>query len=116
MRVEAKRTVNGQTSREYRYYLSSLPADDPRGLLGYTRGHWGVENKLHWCLDISFGDDDRRIRKGHGAENFARLSRIALNLLKAQTKHKVGIKTKRLCCGWNDKYLFRVLTRQDQGL
>ena len=116
IRVESKRTVNGQTSCEYRYYISSLPADDPAHLLEYIRGHWSVENSLHWCLDISFADDDRRIRKGYGAENFARLSRIALNLLKAQTKHKVGIKTKRLCCGWSHDYLFRVLTQTDQGI
>lgn len=116
IRVQAKRTVNGQTSEEYRYYISSLSADDPQRLLAYIRGHWGVENSLHWCLDISFADDERRIRKGHGAENFARLSRIALNLLKAQTRHKVGIKTKRLCCGWSHDYLLRVLTRTDQGL
>jgi predicted transposase YbfD/YdcC len=116
IRVEAERTVDGQTSREVRYYISSLPADDPGKLLGYIRGHWSVENKLHWCLDVSFADDDRRIREGHGAENYARLSRIALNLLKAQTRHKVGIKTKRLCCGWSHDYLYRVLTRNDQGL
>ena len=116
IRVQATRTVDGETSCEYRYYISSLPADDPKQLLGYIRGHWSVENNLHWCLDVSFGDDDRRIRKGHGAENFARLSRIALNLLKAQTQHKVGLKTKRLCCGWKQDYLFRVLTRKDQGL
>ena len=116
IRVEARRTVNGKTSCEYRYYISSLSAEDPERLLAYIRGHWSVENNLHWCLDISFADDERRIRKGHGAENYARLSRIALNLLKAQTKHKVGIKTKRLCCGWNHNYLFRVLTQDDQGL
>ena len=116
IRVEAKRTVNGETSCETRYYIASLSADDPAGLLGRIRGHWSVENNLHWCLDISFADDDRRIRKGHGAENFARLSRIALNLLKAQTKHKVGLKTKRLCCGWNHDYLLRVLTQDDQGI
>ena len=116
IRIESKRTVNGETSCEYRYYISSLPADEPSRLLEYIRGHWSVENSLHWCLAISFADDDRRIRKGHGAENFARLSRIALNLLKAQTKHKVGIKTKRLCCGWNHNYLFRVLTQNDQGI
>lgn len=115
IRIERKRTVNGETSCEYHYYISSLPADNPGRLLEYIRGHWSVENNLHWCLDISFADDDRRIRKGHGAENYARLSRIALNLLKAQTKHKVGIKTKRLCCGWSHEYLFRVLTQNDQG-
>ena len=116
LRVEAKRTVDGQTSCEYHYYISSLPADDPKRLLGYIRGHWSVENNLHWCLDISFADDERRIRNGHGAENFARLSRIALNLLKAQTRHKVGLKTKRLCCGWSHEYLYRVITREDQGI
>ncbi len=116
IRMESKRTVNGETSCEYRYYITSLPADAPEQLLEYIRGHWSVENCLHWCLDISFADDERRIRKGHGAENFARLSRIALNLLKAQTKHKVGIKTKRLCCGWSHDYLFRVLTNEDKGI
>jgi predicted transposase YbfD/YdcC/predicted DNA-binding protein (UPF0251 family) len=110
IRVEARRTIEGETSCEYRYYISSLPADDPQRLLGYIRGHWGVENNLHWCLDISFADDDRRIRTGHGAENFARLSRIALNLLKAQRKHKVGLKTKRLRAGWDNDYLLEVLT------
>lgn len=116
IRVEARRTVGGATSSEYRYYISSLPADDASRLLGYIRGHWGVENNLHWCLDLSFREDDRRIRQGHAAENFSRLGRLALNLLKFQTRHKVGIKTKRLCCGWNHDYLFRVLTQQDQGI
>ncbi len=116
IRVQAKRTIDGETSCEDRYYISNRPADDPAGLLEHIRGHWSVENNLHWCLDVSFADDDRRIRKGHGAENFSRLSRIALNLLKAQTKHKVGLKTKRLCCGWNHDYLLRVLTQDDQGI
>jgi len=114
--VEAKRHIGDQASVEKRYYISSLPTDNPQQLLQYIRGHWGVENSLHWCLDISFADDERRIRKDNGAENFARLTRIALNLLKLQTKHKAGIKTKRLCCGWNEKYLYRVLTQQDQGI
>lgn len=110
IRVLAKRTVAGKTSTEYRYYISDLPADNAAGLLAYIRGHWGVENNLHWCLDISFREDDRRIRQGHAAENFARLSRIALNLLKAETTNDGGIKTKRLCCGWDHDYLIKVLT------
>jgi predicted transposase YbfD/YdcC len=114
--VEAKRSIGDETSVEKRYYISSLTCKNPQNLLKYIRGHWGVENSLHWCLDISFADDERRIRKGYGAENFARLSRIALNLLKQQTKHKVGIKTRRLCCGWNEQYLYRVLTQQNKGL
>jgi len=109
IRVQAKRTVNGETSDEYRYYITDLPADDAAGLLSYIRGHWAVENNLHWCLDISFREDERRIRQGHAAENFSRLSRIALNLLKAETSNDGGIKTKRLCCGWDHDYLLKVL-------
>ena len=109
IRVSCERTVNGETSQEYHYYISSLPADDPEKLLGYIRGHWSVENRLHWCLDISFADDTRRIRSGHGAENFSRLSRIGLNLLKAEKTLKAGIKGKRLKCGWDHNYLLKVL-------
>jgi len=110
IRVQAKRTVDGKTSTEYRYYISDLPADNASGLLAYIRGHWGVENKLHWSLDINFREDECRIRQGHAAENFARLSRIALNLLKSETTNRCGIKTKRLCCGWNHDYLLKVMT------
>jgi predicted transposase YbfD/YdcC len=110
IRVQAKRTVDGKTSTEYRYYISDLPAGNASGLLAYIRGHWGVENKLHWSLDISFREDECRIRQGHAAENFARLSRIALNLLKAETTNRRGIKTKRLCCGWDHDYLLKVMT------
>jgi predicted transposase YbfD/YdcC len=110
IRVLAKRTVGEKTSTEYRYYISDLPADNASKLLEYIRGHWGVENNLHWCLDINFREDDRRIRQGHAAENFARLSRIALNLLKAEKTNDGGIKTKRLCCGWDHDYLLKVLT------
>jgi predicted transposase YbfD/YdcC len=110
IRVRAKRTVGGPTSTEYRYYISSLPADNASRLLAYIRGHWGIENTLHWSLDINFREDERRIRKGHAAENFARLARIALNLLKAEKTNDGGIKTKRLCCGWDHNYLLKVLT------
>ena len=110
-RVEATRTVNGQTSVEYRYYISSLESPDPARMLALIRGHWGVENSLHWSLDIAFREDDCRIRQGHAAENFSRLNRIALNLLKSETQQKVGIKTKRLCCGWDHDYLLKVLTQ-----
>jgi predicted transposase YbfD/YdcC len=110
IRVQAKRTVGGETSTEYRYYITDLPSDNASGLLAYIRGHWGIENNLHWCLDINFREDDRRIRQGHAAENFARLSRIALNLLQAEKTNDGGIKTKRLCCGWDHDYLLKVLT------
>ena len=89
-RVEARRTVNGKTSREFRYYISSLTAEDPARMLSLIRGHWGIENSLHWSLDIAFREDDCRIRRGHAAENFSRLNRIALNLLKSETQQKHG--------------------------
>jgi predicted transposase YbfD/YdcC len=113
VRVEARRTVNGKTSVEYRYYISSLTAEDPARMLALIRGHWGIENSLHWSLDIAFREDDCRIRRGHAAENFSRLNRIALNLLKSETQQKVGIKTKRLVAGWDHDYLLKVLTQGD---
>jgi predicted transposase YbfD/YdcC len=109
IRVQAKRTVGNETSQEYHYYISSLPANDPARLLAYIRGHWGIENNVHWCLDINFREDDCRIRQGHAAENFSRLNRLALNLLKAEKTNAVGIKTKRLCCAWDHDYLLKVL-------
>jgi predicted transposase YbfD/YdcC len=109
IRVRAKRTVADQTTEEDHYYISSLPANDPAALLGYIRGHWGIENNVHWCLDINFREDDCRIRQGNAAENFSRLNRLALNLLTAEKTNAVGIKTKRLCCAWDHDYLLKVL-------
>jgi predicted transposase YbfD/YdcC len=111
-RVQARRTINGKTSTEYRYYISSLDAGDPARMLELIRGHWEVENSLHWSLDINFREDESRIRKGHAAENYSRLSRIALNLLKRETSQKVGIKTKRLTAGWDHDYLLKLLTQE----
>jgi predicted transposase YbfD/YdcC len=108
--VERRRDTGTQQSVERHYYISSL--DDgktARQFLEYSRGHWSVENNLHWQLDVSFDEDRRRIRKDHGAENFSRLSRIALNLLKNEKTAKCGIKTKRLSCGWGNDYLLKVI-------
>jgi predicted transposase YbfD/YdcC len=110
-RVQARRTITGQTSTEYRYYISSLPASNPQRMLKLIRGHWGIENSLHWSLDINFREDESRIRKGHGAENYSRLSRIAVNLLKRDTTEKVGITSKRLKAGWDHDYLLQLLTQ-----
>jgi len=71
--------------------------------------HWGIENSLHWKLDIAFREDESRIRKAHGAENFAILRHIALNLLEKEKTAKVGMKNKRLLAGWDNSYLEKVL-------
>ncbi|MFA7322667.1 MAG: ISAs1 family transposase [Dokdonella sp.] len=111
--MECKREVIGQAaSVQRRYYISSLPAcggDDAKQMLAAARGHWSVENQLHWSLDVGFREDDCRIRTGHGAENFARLRRLSINLLKAETTTKVGLASKRLRCGWDHDYLLKVL-------
>jgi len=108
--VERTREVNGQVSTERHYYISSLNARRSAAqFLHYTRGHWSVENNLHWHLDVTFHEDLRRIRIGHGAENFSRLCRIALNQLKRETTHKVGIAIRRQICGWDNAYLLKVL-------
>lgn len=110
IRVRCQRTVGEETSVEDRYYISTLSVDDPEKLLSYIRGHWSVENKLHWSLDISFADDDRRHRRGYAAENASRLARLALNLLKAEKTQKASLRAKRKLCGWDHDYLLKVLT------
>lgn len=109
--VESTREVPPQAaSHERRYYISTLPGTDAQRVARSIRGHWGIENKLHYVLDVSFAEDQSRIRKGHGAENFSRLRRIALNLLRQETTKKRGIKGKRLLAGWDHDYLLKLLT------
>jgi predicted transposase YbfD/YdcC len=108
--VEAVREVGGKSSSERRYYIASSKTASAKQAAQAIRGHWGIENQLHWILDMSFNEDGSRIRKGHGAENFSRLRRIALNLLQQETSRKVGIKTKRLIAGWDHDYLLNLLT------
>lgn len=108
--VEATRRINGKTSTERRYYIASNPTATARQAAESIRGHWGIENQLHWNLDMSFDEDQSRIRKDHAAENFSRLRRIGLNLLGRETSQKVGIKSKRLLAGWDHDYLLGLLT------
>jgi predicted transposase YbfD/YdcC len=109
-RVERTRQIGEKTTTEYHYYIATLDRRKTAGqFLGYSRGHWGVENKVHWILDVAFNEDQRRIRVGHGAENFSRLCRTSLNLLKAEKTYKVGIAAKRKACGWDNQYLLKVV-------
>ena len=105
---EARREINEQASEEKRYYLSSLSVDAVR-LAEAIRGHWSIENSLHWILDVVFREDDSRVRVGHAAENFALVRRIALNLLQQEKTLKRGVKTKRLKAALDDSYLLKVL-------
>jgi predicted transposase YbfD/YdcC len=107
--IQTERQLGDQTTVSRRYFISSLRSDAER-LLQAVRGHWGIENKVHWVLDIAFRRDDCRIRKGYGAENFAVLRHIALNLLRRETSAKRSIKGKRMKAVLDEKYLFKVLT------
>jgi len=105
--VEATRTQAGETSVEQRFYLSSLPPEAPQ-FARAVRQHWGIENQLHWTLDVTFREDQSRVRTGHGAENFAVLRHIALNLLRQEPSPK-SLPRKRLACALNPDYLLKVL-------
>jgi predicted transposase YbfD/YdcC len=100
----------GKTSIERRYYISSRKTLNAQAMGLAVRNHWAIENKLHWQLDVSFNEDQQRIRKDHGAENHSRLCRLALNLLKRDKSVKIGIHGKRLKAGWDEPYLLRLLT------
>lgn len=105
--VVSSRTVNGQTGDEVRYYISSRKASAKAFAQG-VRNHWGIENGLHWVLDVGFGDDASRVRTGHGPENFALLRRLALAVLKQQ-RDKHSIRGRRLVAGWDNSYLEQLL-------
>jgi len=109
--VESVRTVGEQTSTDRRYYISDLDAQDAPAMLGHIRGHWGVENRLHWSLDVSFREDQLRNRIGQSAENFSRMRRLALNLLRRDKTCKAGVKGKRLKACLDSDYLLRVLSQ-----
>jgi predicted transposase YbfD/YdcC len=107
--VEGERRIDGKTEQETRYYISSLTGEAEE--LGHAvRSHWGIENCVHWVLDIAFREDDSRVRKGHGAENLAILRRLALNLLRQETTATCGTKNKRLKAAWDEDYLLKVLS------
>ena len=107
--VESYREMGAKVESETRYFLTSVPCDGVR-FAHAVRQHWGIENSLHWVLDMSFDEDACRIRKDKGAQTFSVLRHIALNLLRRESSHKRGIKARRKRAGWDRGYLLRVLT------
>jgi predicted transposase YbfD/YdcC len=111
--IVSRRVVKGREELQTRYYISSL-GNNAKELAEAVRWHWGIENSLHWVLDVTFREDDCRIRKGYGVENMATLRRLAISLLKREST-KQSIATKRLMAAWDDDYLFRVLLAAGGG-
>lgn len=106
--LKSTRIVKEKKTIEFRYYISSLSGDAWK--IGRAiRSHWCVENKLHWQLDVSYGEDDCKVRKDNGPENFSVIRRATLNLLKADKKTKAGIKNKRSKAGWDKDYMLSIL-------
>jgi predicted transposase YbfD/YdcC len=106
--VTSERHVGNEISQEIRYFIGSIKPD-PKLWARAVRDHWGIENKLHWRLDVAFREDDSRVRKGHGPENFAVLRHLALNLITQETSTKASTKTKRYRAALSDEYRLKVL-------
>jgi len=102
---------DGNRCHEMRYYIMSRKLS-AKEFAAAVRGHWSIENRLHWQLDVTFQEDQSRLRRGHADANFSILRRTALSLLKNNHTIKVGVKNKRLTAGWDDAYLQQVLLGQ----
>ena len=100
---------DGEKTTQQRYYILSKYVS-VRRFAEAVRGHWGIENRLHWQLDVTFGEDQCRVRKGHADANFSILRRTALSLPKQKSTMKVGVKNNRLIAAWDEDYLEKILT------
>ena len=102
---------DGKEFCEIRYYLSSLPVSVKKFAIA-VRAHWGIENSFHWVLDMTFNEDQSRIRKGHSPDNFALLRRFAMNILSLDTSNE-SIRKKRKRAAWDENYLLNCLLRSN---
>jgi predicted transposase YbfD/YdcC len=107
--IQAERRIGQEKTVKRRYFISSLESN-AKLLLHAARTYWQIENKVHWVLDVAFREDDCRVRKGNGAQNFAVLRHIALNLLRREDTANCSIRAKRLKAGWDHDYLLKVLS------
>lgn len=105
--VESERHIGDKITIERRYFIASIEAD-AKLFARAVRMHWTIENQLHWSLDMTFREDDCRIRQGHAAQNFATIRHIALNLLKNETSVRRGLQGKRQRAGWDHRYLAKI--------
>ena len=113
VRVETQRTLAGKTSREHRHYITSRSNFSAADALAASRSHWGIENQLHWVLDVAFREDDCRVRAGNAGENFAVIRHFAVNLIKGapspvRTHPQLGVENRRMFASANTQYLFRL--------
>jgi predicted transposase YbfD/YdcC len=107
--INATRESNNKTETETRFYISSLSVD-AKQMNGKVRNHWGIENSLHWVLDVDFNEDMCRMRTGFSAENFSIIRRISLNTVKRDSSNGLSINKKRLKAALDDKYLLKLIT------
>src|ERR687894_340900 len=114
--VETIRSVNGtgKTEAEIRYFLTSCN-DDPAVLVRAIRRHWSIENALHWVLDVTFREDDSRVRDRTAARNFALLRKIALNLVARDRSAQASLRGRRKKAAWNDAYMLQIITPQNHA-
>ena len=110
-KIEATRIIKstGKVEKSERLYITSL-APDAKIIEAAVRSHWGVENELHWILDVSFGEDKSQKKNANAVENFSIINRIAVNLVKHEKTKKRSVKGKRLDAGWDNDYLLKILS------
>ena len=110
--IESERTVGTETTIEHRYYLSSLPASTTEHAARANqtiRTHWGIENRVHWILDVAMDEDINRARVGHSAQNLSLMRKVALNLLRRDKKSQGGVQARQKRAGWDHDYLLALL-------
>jgi len=110
VKITATVIKEGKETKEDRYYISSLKGDAHQ-INRAIRKHWAIENSLHWVLDVTFNEDDCRVKNGHGAENLSIIRRIALNKLKSDTTEKSSLKIKRKLAGWDNNYALKIFNQ-----
>ena len=106
--VESTREIEGKITTERRFYLASIPAD-AKTFERAVRGHWAIENTLHWSLDVSFAEDQCRARTGYADQNLCILRHMSINILKGEATKKRGMKGKQKNAAWDNSYLLTLL-------